>query len=102
MDVPNLQIHSDGRDSPCPEVLTLQSYLFSLFRVGGSNSLQGFLLWIPPKSTIELDTEEARKSFSKAIEVIEGPLMNGMGVVGDLFELVPQLIEQLNNRSERE
>ena len=46
---------------------------------------------------IEVDAEEARKSFSKAIEVIEGPLMNGMGVVGDLFGsgkmFLPQVVK---------
>lgn len=46
---------------------------------------------------IEIDTEEARKSSSKAIEVIEGPLMTGMGVVGDLFGsgkmFLPQVVK---------
>ncbi|MBK5286679.1 MAG: methionine synthase [Bacteroidia bacterium] len=46
---------------------------------------------------VEADTEEARQSFSKAIEVIEGPLMNGMGVVGDLFGsgkmFLPQVVK---------
>src|SRR5690606_37819834 len=31
------------------------------------------------------DTEEARLAFPRPIEVIEGPLMDGMNVVGDLF-----------------
>src|SRR3546814_4886724 len=31
------------------------------------------------------DTEEARQSAARPIEVIEGPLMDGMNVVGDLF-----------------
>jgi len=31
------------------------------------------------------DTEEARQTFAAPIEVIEGPLMDGMNVVGDLF-----------------
>jgi len=31
------------------------------------------------------DTEEARQAFARPIEVIEGPLMDGMNVVGDLF-----------------
>ncbi len=31
------------------------------------------------------DTEEARGSYESPLEVIEGPLMNGMQVVGDLF-----------------
>lgn len=34
---------------------------------------------------IELDTEEARQQADRPIEVIEGPLMSGMNVVGDLF-----------------
>lgn len=46
---------------------------------------------------IELDTEEARKQFSKALEVIEGPLMTGMSVVGDLFGagkmFLPQVVK---------
>src|SRR5205814_10249121 len=31
------------------------------------------------------DTEEARQQFARPIEVIEGPVMDGMNVVGDLF-----------------
>jgi len=46
---------------------------------------------------IELDTEEARQQFSKALEVIEGPLMTGMSVVGDLFGagkmFLPQVVK---------
>jgi 5-methyltetrahydrofolate--homocysteine methyltransferase len=34
---------------------------------------------------IELDTEEARVKLGRPLAVIEGPLMDGMGVVGDLF-----------------
>lgn len=43
------------------------------------------------------DTEEARLNFDKPIEVIEGPLMDGMGVVGDLFGsgkmFLPQVVK---------
>jgi len=46
---------------------------------------------------IEQDTEEARKKFARPIEVIEGPLMSGMGVVGDLFGagkmFLPQVVK---------
>ncbi|HSP88724.1 MAG TPA: methionine synthase [Ignavibacteriaceae bacterium] len=46
---------------------------------------------------IEVDTEEARKLFKKPIEVIEGPLMDGMSVVGDLFGsgkmFLPQVVK---------
>src|SRR5204863_5252035 len=34
---------------------------------------------------IEEDTEEARRSLPRPLDVIEGPLMDGMRVVGDLF-----------------
>ena len=46
---------------------------------------------------IETDTEEARRARSRAIEVIEGPLMDGMNVVGDLFGagkmFLPQVVK---------
>ncbi|MFA8300053.1 MAG: methionine synthase [Hyphomicrobiales bacterium] len=46
---------------------------------------------------IESDVEECRKQFTHAIEIIEGPLMNGMGIVGDLFGdgkmFLPQVIK---------
>jgi 5-methyltetrahydrofolate--homocysteine methyltransferase len=43
------------------------------------------------------DTEEARLCFARPIEVIEGPLMDGMNVVGDLFGsgkmFLPQVVK---------
>jgi len=43
------------------------------------------------------DTEELRKKHSRSIEVIEGPLMDGMNVVGDLFGegkmFLPQVVK---------
>ncbi len=43
------------------------------------------------------DTEEARKMHDKSIHVIEGPLMDGMNVVGDLFGagkmFLPQVVK---------
>ena len=43
------------------------------------------------------DTEEARLSFERPIQVIEGPLMDGMNVVGDLFGdgkmFLPQVVK---------
>ncbi|MFV0447050.1 MAG: methionine synthase [Vibrio sp.] len=43
------------------------------------------------------DTEEARAKASKPLEVIEGPLMDGMNVVGDLFGegkmFLPQVVK---------
>jgi len=43
------------------------------------------------------DTEEARKNFERPIQVIEGPLMAGMNVVGDLFGagkmFLPQVVK---------
>ena len=46
---------------------------------------------------IEADTEEARLVYPKPLEVIEGPLMAGMNVVGDLFGsgkmFLPQVVK---------
>jgi 5-methyltetrahydrofolate--homocysteine methyltransferase len=46
---------------------------------------------------IVTDTEEARLQFARPIEVIEGPLMDGMNVVGDLFGsgkmFLPQVVK---------
>jgi 5-methyltetrahydrofolate--homocysteine methyltransferase len=46
---------------------------------------------------IEQDTEEARVKLGRPLAVIEGPLMDGMGVVGDLFGagkmFLPQVVK---------
>ncbi len=43
------------------------------------------------------DTEEARQQYAQPLEVIEGPLMDGMGIVGDLFGegkmFLPQVVK---------
>jgi 5-methyltetrahydrofolate--homocysteine methyltransferase len=43
------------------------------------------------------DTEEARQHYDKCLEIIEGPLMDGMSVVGDLFGqgkmFLPQVVK---------
>jgi 5-methyltetrahydrofolate--homocysteine methyltransferase len=48
-------------------------------------------------SYIEIDTEEARLKLGRPLLVIEGPLMDGMGVVGDLFGagkmFLPQVVK---------
>jgi 5-methyltetrahydrofolate--homocysteine methyltransferase len=46
---------------------------------------------------IDADTEEARQKYAKPLEVIEGPLMAGMSIVGDLFGdgkmFLPQVVK---------
>ena len=46
---------------------------------------------------IDADTEEARQQYERTIQVIEGPLMDGMSVVGDLFGagkmFLPQVVK---------
>lgn len=46
---------------------------------------------------IEEDAEEARQNFDRCLQVIEGPLMDGMQVVGDLFGegkmFLPQVVK---------
>lgn len=46
---------------------------------------------------IEEDTEECRQEFPRPLQVIEGPLMDGMNIVGDLFGsgkmFLPQVVK---------
>ena len=46
---------------------------------------------------IEIDIEEARQKYGRPLQVIEGPLMDGMNVVGDLFGqgkmFLPQVVK---------
>ena len=46
---------------------------------------------------VDEDTEEARQKYGVPLKVIEGPLMDGMGVVGDLFGagkmFLPQVVK---------
>jgi 5-methyltetrahydrofolate--homocysteine methyltransferase len=46
---------------------------------------------------IDADTEEARQQYDRPLDVIEGPLMDGMNIVGDLFGsgkmFLPQVVK---------
>ena len=46
---------------------------------------------------VDADTEEARQKYPRPLDVIEGPLMDGMNVVGDLFGsgkmFLPQVVK---------
>ena len=46
---------------------------------------------------IEADVEEARQQYTRPLEIIEGPLMDGMKIVGDLFGagkmFLPQVVK---------
>ncbi len=46
---------------------------------------------------VDTDTEEARRKYPKPLDIIEGPLMDGMRVVGDLFGagkmFLPQVVK---------
>src|SRR4051794_26774328 len=46
---------------------------------------------------VDSDTEEARQKYPKPLDVIEGPLMDGMNIVGDLFGsgkmFLPQVVK---------
>lgn len=46
---------------------------------------------------IDADTEEARQKYSKPLDIIQGPLMDGMNVVGELFGagkmFLPQVVK---------
>src|SRR6186997_357148 len=46
---------------------------------------------------IDADVEEARQKYARPLDIIEGPLMDGMKVVGDLFGsgkmFLPQVVK---------
>src|SRR5262249_20188481 len=46
---------------------------------------------------IDQDTEEARQKYGRPLDIIEGPLMDGMKIVGDLFGsgkmFLPQVVK---------
>jgi 5-methyltetrahydrofolate--homocysteine methyltransferase len=46
---------------------------------------------------VDADTEEARQQYARPLQVIEGPLMDGMNIVGDLFGsgkmFLPQVVK---------
>ena len=51
----------------------------------------------PEDDFVEADVEEARKAAKRPLDVIEGPLMDGMNIVGDLFGagkmFLPQVVK---------
>ncbi|MDH4017014.1 MAG: methionine synthase, partial [Actinomycetota bacterium] len=67
------------------------------WREGGVNKRLEHALVHGITDFIEDDTEEARKAAEKPLHVIEGPLMDGMSVVGDLFGagkmFLPQVVK---------
>jgi 5-methyltetrahydrofolate--homocysteine methyltransferase len=46
---------------------------------------------------VEIDTEEARQKYDRCLQIIEGPMMDGMSIVGDLFGsgkmFLPQVVK---------
>ncbi|MFN9366378.1 MAG: methionine synthase [Planctomycetota bacterium] len=46
---------------------------------------------------VEEDTEEARKKYARCLQIIEGPMMDGMSIIGDLFGagkmFLPQVVK---------
>jgi 5-methyltetrahydrofolate--homocysteine methyltransferase len=67
------------------------------WRAAGVNERLSHALVNGITTHIVADTEEARVKSARPIEVIEGPLMNGMNVVGDLFAagkmFLPQVVK---------
>ena len=80
-----------GQDGKVKKVATLE------WREGDLQSRITHALVKGITEFIEDDVEEARQSVNKPIEVIEGHLMNGMNVVGDLFGsgkmFLPQVVK---------
>ena len=56
------------------------------------------MLWLRALATyIVEDVEEARQKYAETLQIIEGPLMDGMNIVGDLFGsgkmFLPQVVK---------
>ena len=68
-----------------------------LARQAGAASASSHALVHGIDQFIEADTEEARAQSTRPLDVIEGPLMDGMNVVGDLFGagkmFLPQVVK---------
>jgi 5-methyltetrahydrofolate--homocysteine methyltransferase len=69
----------------------------ALARTAGREALEHALVHGIDQFVIEADTEEARGAVGAPLDVIEGPLMDGMNVVGDLFGagkmFLPQVVK---------
>src|SRR5215218_8378677 len=80
-----------GRDETTKEDETLEWRMWPVERRLGHALVKGVAEYV------EEDVEEARQRYDRPIEVIEGPLMDGMDVVGDLFGsgrmFLPQVVK---------
>jgi 5-methyltetrahydrofolate--homocysteine methyltransferase len=67
------------------------------WRQGSVESRLSYALVHGAVEFIEQDTEEARQKYARPLEIIEGPLMDGMKIVGDLFGagkmFLPQVVK---------
>ena len=82
-----------------PQLSTLSSQLSTseAWRTGTVEARLSHALVKGIDAWIDQDTEEARKKYGKPLLIIEGPLMDGMRVVGDLFGsgkmFLPQVVK---------
>ncbi|MDX1909887.1 MAG: methionine synthase [Saprospiraceae bacterium] len=106
-----LQCIEDVLFNRTPEATEALVQLAESYRQSAGKSIEEDLSWRnePVKKRIEIalvrgidkyierDTEEARQQYATPLEVIEGPLMDGMNVVGDLFGsgkmFLPQVVK---------
>ena len=67
------------------------------WRLKGANERLKYSLIKGITEFIEEDLKEAQKNFNQSLDIIEGPLMDGMNVVGDLFGegkmFLPQVVK---------
>jgi 5-methyltetrahydrofolate--homocysteine methyltransferase len=85
------KIKSSGSSSAAPEAIE------AAWRKGTIEERLSHALVRGIDAFIEADTEEARAKYGRPLTVIEGPLMAGMSVVGDLFGagkmFLPQVVK---------
>ncbi len=80
-----------------PSALSSQPSADQAWRKGSIEERLSYALVKGIDTFIDADTEEARQKYGKPLTIIEGPLMDGMRVVGDLFGagkmFLPQVVK---------
>jgi 5-methyltetrahydrofolate--homocysteine methyltransferase len=88
----NLKATRDASPGSAPEIADVEAW-----RKGPVEARLSHALVKGIDAYVEADTEEARQKYPRPLDIIEGPLMDGMRVVGDLFGagkmFLPQVVK---------
>ncbi len=94
-----LIVHADGLMAASGGISNLRSEISNVddWRSQSVEARLSYALVKGIDTFVEQDTEECRQKYSRPLDIIEGPLMDGMRVVGDLFGagkmFLPQVVK---------